>query len=165
MREVMSEPLTASGFAPFGDVVSAEARDGISANLGTAVRFDWVAELASTRPGAKANVAVFRSTPKTLPFRVEMLERHVCSSQMFIPMECTEFLVVVAQNAADGFPDLATLRAFRCRAGQGFNYRPGVWHHPIIALNAPAQFMMLAWEDGSKLDCEERKLSEPVAVL
>lgn len=159
-----AEPLSAAAFAPFGEVVATDALSGKSANLGTATRFDWLARLESTRPEAKANVAVFRSVPKTLPFEVRMLERHVCSSQMFIPMECARYLVVVAMTAADGSPDLGSLRAFECKPGQGFNYRPGVWHHPIIALDAPAQFVMLAWEDGSALDCEEHPLAAPVSV-
>jgi ureidoglycolate lyase len=39
-----------------------------------------------------------------------------------------------------------------------------VWHHPIIALEAPAEFAMLAWEDGSPGDCVVRQLSEPLLV-
>jgi ureidoglycolate lyase len=44
------------------------------------------------------------------------------------------------------------------------NYRAGVWHHPIIALDGPADFVMLAWEDGTPRDCEERPLSAPLLV-
>jgi ureidoglycolate lyase len=41
----------------------------------------------------------------------------------------------------------------------------GVWHHPILALDGPADFVMLAWEDGSALDCVEHPLAEPVRVV
>jgi ureidoglycolate lyase len=146
--------------------VSAGLREaaGKSANQGTAVRFDHVATIASSRDSAKANVAVFRSVEKSLPFEVKLLERHPCSSQMFVPMTCAEYLVVVCGDDAHGEPDLETLRAFVCREGQGFNYRPGLWHHPIIALEAPAEFIMLAFEDGTTLDCEEHPLAESVWV-
>ena len=30
----------------------------------------------------------------------------------------------------------------------------GVWHHPMIALDAPIDFTCLVWEDGSEGDCE-----------
>ncbi len=163
-RIVSCQPLTVAGFAAYGDVVSAGLREGKSANLGTAVRFDWIAALDSTRLAARANLAVFRSTPKRLPFEVTMLERHPCSSQMFAPMHCAEFLVVVCPSDASGVPDLARLEAFLCGPGQGFNYRPNVWHHPIIALDEPAEFIMLAWEDGTAGDCEEWKLPEPLLV-
>lgn len=162
---ILAKPLTAEAFAPFGDVVSAGLRSGSSANQGTAVRFDWSAALVNARGAAKPNLAVFRSTPQPLPFTVKLLERHPHSTQAFLPMICARFLVCVAPTASDGGPDVSQLRAFICGPGQGINYRPGCWHHPIIALEGPAEFAMLAWEDGSPGDCEERALSEPVSVV
>ena len=165
MRTVTATPLTLEAFAPFGAVVSAGLKAGASANQGTAVRFDRCAELVSTRPAATPNLAVFRSTKKTLPFEVRLLERHPCSTQTFLPMVCRRFLVVVAPTAADGSPDLAGLRAFVCGPGQGVTYGAGVWHHPIIALDEDADFAMLAWEDGGPLDCVEHPLSSPLSIV
>lgn len=160
MITVRPEVLTREAFAPFGDVVSAGLGTGASANQGTAVRFDWAAKLESDRPGARPNLAVFRSTPVPLPFRVRLLERHPRSSQAFLPLVCRSFLVIVAGADPGGAPELATLRAFRCRPGQGINYHRGVWHHPILALEAPAEFAMLAWEDGTAEDCVEHRFDE-----
>ena len=109
MRQVVAQPLTAEAFAPYGEVVSAGLREGKAANQGTAVRFDWAAELASSRPGAKPNLAVFRSTQKSLPFEVKLLERHPCSTQAFLPMVCKQFLICVAPTLADGTPGIAAL--------------------------------------------------------
>jgi ureidoglycolate lyase len=159
-----AQPLTREAFAPFGDVIGLELAGGASANQGTATRYDRVAQLASSRPEARPNLAVFRSVAKALPFEVRLLERHPCSTQMFVPLACQRFLVVVCPDDARGEPDLARLRAFVCGPGQGVNYRAGLWHHPIIALDGPADFLMLAWEDGSALDCEERPLSTPLRV-
>jgi ureidoglycolate lyase len=163
-RRVQAEPLSVEAFAPFGDVVSAGLRAGQAANQGTAVRFDRCARLATTRPGATPNLAVFRAAPQPAPVALRLLERHPCSSQAFLPLVCARFLVVVAPAAADGGPDLAGLRAFVCGPGQGINYHAGTWHHPIIALDAPAELAMLAWEDGGPRDCEERPLTERVEV-
>ena len=44
------------------------------------------------------NVCVFRSTPRTLPFEINKLERHEFSTQMFIPMNGKRYLVIVAQG-------------------------------------------------------------------
>jgi ureidoglycolate lyase len=165
VRTVTATPLTLEAFAPFGAVVSAGLKAGASANQGTAVRFDRCAELVSTRPAATPNLAVFRSTKKTLPFEVRLLERHPCSTQTFLPMVCRRFLVVVAPTAADGSPDLAGLRAFVCGPGQGVTYGAGVWHHPIIALDEDADFAMLAWEDGGPLDCVEHPLPSPLSIV
>lgn len=164
MRTVRAQPLTPDAFAPFGDVVSAGLRAGSSANQGTAVRFDWSAALENRRAGAKPNLAVFRSTPQPLPFRVKLLERHVHSTQTFLPMACSRFLIVVAPSLQGGEPDVEKLQAFVCTKGQGINYKPSTWHHPIIALDEPAEFAMLAWEDGTAGDCEERPLTSQLEL-
>ena len=165
MRTLIAEPLTREAFAPFGDVVSARPDGGTSANQGTAIRFDHAAALENRRPGAEPNLAVFRSMPQALPFTVQLLERHPYSTQAFLPLTCDRFLVCVAPDAQDGGPDLTRLRAFVCGPGQGINYRAGCWHHPMIALFTPAEFSMLAWEDGTSGDCEERALDEPFQVI
>lgn len=160
-RVILARPLTPEGFAPYGDVVSAGLKSGSSANQGTAVRFDWSAKLESDRGGAKPNLAVFRSVPQPLPFTVKLLEHHPHSSQAFLPMRCARFLVCVAPTAPSGGPEVERLAAFLCGPGQGVNYHRGVWHHPIIALDAPAEFAMLAWEDGGPGDCVVSQFPEP----
>lgn len=161
---IHARPLDADAFKPFGRVISAGLQAGSAANQGTAVRFDFTTELVSTRPEAKANLAVFRSTARTLPLEVVLLERHPCSTQVFLPMVVTRYLVCVAPNLADGSPDLSQLQAFICGPGQGVAYAPGTWHHPMVSLDTQAEFAMLAWEDGGPRDCEVQKLASPVLV-
>ena len=155
MQTLTALPLTRDLFAPFGDVVSTRADGGAAANQGTAVRFNHAAQLHNARADAKPNLAVFRSAPQPLPFTVRLLERHPHSTQVFLPLVCARFLVCVAPTAQDGGPDLTQLRAFVAGPGVGVNYRAGTWHHPIVALDSPAEFAMLAWEDGTEGDCEE----------
>jgi ureidoglycolate lyase len=164
-RTLRAEPLTVEAFAPFGSVVSAGLRAGTSANQGTAVRFDFCADLTSTRKDARANLAVFRSTQKSLPFALKLFEKHPCSTQTFLPMVCRRYLICVAPRRADGTPDVDAARAFLCGPGQGVSYGVDVWHHPIIALDDDADFAMLAWEDGSPLDCVEHPLDTPLLVV
>lgn len=161
---VKAEPLTAASFQPFGQVVSAGLKAGAAANQGTAVRFDWCAELVNRRPGAKPNLAVFRSTPLIFPLQIKLLERHPENTQAFMPMLVSRFVIIAAPDLPDGKPDVARLRAFLCQPGQGINYNAGVWHHPIIALDQPAEFAMLAWEDGTQRDCEEYPLPVHIQV-
>lgn len=160
---VKVEPLSVEAFEPFGDVVSAGLRAGLSANQGTATRFDWCTELVNARAQAKANVSVFRSVAKALPFTLKLLEHHPYSTQAFLPMVCTRYLVCVAPTV-DGGPDVRGLRAFLCQPGQGINYRVGVWHHPIIALESDADFVMVAFEDGTRDDCIVKTLDAPVII-
>lgn len=164
LRTLIAAPLTADAFMPFGRVVSAGLQPGSSANQGTAVRFDFCADLVNTRPHAKPNLTVFRSVPKSLPHDVVLLERHPCSTQVFIPMVVARYLVCVAPTLPEGGPDLAGLKAFLCAPNQGVAYAPGTWHHPMVALDAPGEFSMLVWEDGTALDCEVRQLGQTIRV-
>ncbi|MFY1827259.1 ureidoglycolate lyase [Myxococcus fulvus] len=163
-RVLVARPLTPEGFAPYGDVVSAGLGPGALANQGTAVRFDWSARLENARESAKPNLAVFRSVARSLPFTVKLLEHHPYSSQVFLPLRCERYLVCVAPTAPSGGPDLERLEAFICGPGEGVNYHRGVWHHPIVALDAPAELAMLAWEDGSEGDCVVRHFEPSLHV-
>lgn len=165
-RTLRLEPLSAATFSPFGQVLSAEEMEGaVAANQGTAARKNHSARLHNGRSSASPNLAIFRAQPQALPLLVRLLERHLHSSQCFLPLACARYLVCVAPTRADGWPELSGLRAFFGVPGQGINYGPGVWHHPIVALEAPADFAMLAFEDGSAGDCELWNLPEPVLLV
>lgn len=164
VRRVTPEPLDAAAFAPFGQVVAAPAEAGRRVNLGTAGRSDRVVAPENTRAAAEPNVAVFRCDPQELPFRVTLFERHPHSSQFFASLRGGDWLVVVAPAAPGGGPDAAGARAFLCGPGRGVNLARGVWHHPVVALGAPAELLMLAWEDGGPGDCEEHVLAAPFEV-
>lgn len=164
-RRLATEPLTAGAFAPFGQVIEAPGEPGRTVNLGTARRHDWAAALQNARPEARPNVAVFRCEPQALPFAVTLLERHPHSTQMFAALRGGRWLVMVAPDGPGGAPDPGGLRAFVARPGQAVNFARGVWHHPVVVLDEPAELLMLAWEDGSAGDCEEHPLATPLAVV
>ncbi len=155
---VRSRPLTREAYAPYGEVIAAGSDgEGSAANQGTARRFDRLAPLENLRAGATANVCVFRSTPWTeRPVPIRLLEKHPKSTQAFVPMNATRFLVVVATGGAR--PDSSTLAAFVATGVQGVTYRPGVWHHPLIALDHVTDFACVVWEDGTGDDCETLRL-------
>jgi ureidoglycolate lyase len=152
---VACRPLTPEGYAPYGQVVMASPRGelGRPANQGTARRFDHLAALDDLRPGRAAlDVSVFRCQPRSAgPFEVALLEKHSASTQVFVPMNARRYLALVALGEAQ--PDLATLAAFVATGRQGVSYRPGVWHHPMIALDGETDFACFAWEDGTATDC------------
>jgi ureidoglycolate lyase len=164
-RRIPAEPLAAAAFAPFGQVLEAPGGPGRVVNLGTARRHDRAAALENTRSAAEPNVAVFRCRPQALPFRITLLERHAHSSQLFAALRAHRWLVVVAPALPDGGPDTGGLRAFLCGPGQGVNLARGVWHHPVVALDEPAELLMLAWEDGGPGDCEEHPLAAGPEVV
>ena len=140
-RNLTVEPLSHDAFAPFGDVIQASnAAQHFTINDGNTERYH---DLALLDPGAdgKAIVSIFRGLPRTLPFEVCMMERHPLASQAFMPLSSRPYLVAVAP--AGEAPTIEQLRVFLCQPHQGVNYATGVWHHPLLALEAVSDFLVI----------------------
>ncbi|MBL7716264.1 MAG: ureidoglycolate lyase [Bdellovibrionales bacterium] len=162
-------PLNSDAYRPFGDVIAARGHEeGKPANQGTARRHDQVAELVNLRPGkAQVNVCVFRADAfKGSTFEVKLLEHHPKTTQMMIPMNCPKhYLVIVAMGNAEGnAPDLSTMKAFLAKSNQGITYHPGVWHHPLIALDQDTDFACVVYEDGSSEDCSIHTITPSIQI-
>jgi len=146
---LLIEPLSAAGFATYGDVIEpASAKRIYAVNEGTAQRFHDLASIDTASEDGRTLVSIFRAEPRELPLDIRMLERHPLGSQAFVPLSGAAYLVVVAEH-----PD-ATPRAFLAARGQGINYHRGTWHHPLIALHAPSDFLVID-RGGSGHNCDE----------
>ncbi|KAF9158398.1 Allantoicase [Actinomortierella ambigua] len=177
---LQAEPITHEAFAPWGTVIEVPEYDpkAIKVNQGTAQKFSHLGYFVNWRPSpgeqqvaessqpdvppAQANIAIFQCyQPLAKPeVGVKLLERHPYSSQMFVPMGGDGnggYVVVVAKDRhRDGNPDLSTLKAFTVKNSQGINYKPNVWHHPMIVTGKPVTFLTITHESGvAKDDCEE----------
>ena len=163
--EITARALTPEAYAPYGEVVMASPRGepGSPANQGTARRYDRIARVEDLRSGrAPLNVCVFRCSPvprSAFPRAIALLERHPKSTQLFVPMNAARGYLVVVAGGGDA-PDLATLAAFVASPAQGVSYRPGVWHHPMIALDDTTDFACFVHEDGGADDCDVAPFAE-----
>jgi ureidoglycolate lyase len=92
------------------------------------------------------------------------MERHEFSSQSFLALDVTRWLVIVAPKAASGGPDTTRARAFLAGPRQGVTYRVDTWHHPLTVLDRPARFAVLIWLERSATDEEFVTLDEPFTV-
>ena len=110
------------------------------------IRVDVAAE------GGQPGVSIYRAEARPWPLPIGMLERHPLGSQLFMPLSGERFLVVVAPAAA--VPDRAAVRAFVTNGHQGVNYRRGTWHHPLIALAGPGEFLVID-RAGPGSNCDE----------
>ena len=157
MRTIVAEPLTAEAFKPFGAVLEGPPTPGRV----------YVSEtLANGRAHAPVCLSVATVEPKKdLPLRVTVLERHEHSSQTFVPLSVSRYLVLATLDAPGGGPDLTRLRAFVARAGQGVTYAMGTWHHPVTVLDAPASFAVLMWRDGTSGDEEFVPVTTSLTVV
>ncbi|KAH8928576.1 Allantoicase [Atractiella rhizophila] len=164
-------PISPLTYSPYGKVLQSYTspdlappsirKTATSANFGTAIKYNNLADLEFLpAPGEQKvvpNLCIFKAN-KWEGRRLKALERHSLSTQVFSPLgasEGTNYLVVVALNGADDKPDLKTLKAFVASGKQGITYRPGVWHHPLLAIDADMDFTCIVAETGVKeLDCE-----------
>ena len=155
------EPLTHEAFLPFGDLISAEnCTDIRSINEGHTVRFNNLANLALKATGLAPCLSIFRSRAWLLPRKVHALERHPLTSQAFIPLGQSPYLIVVAPPG----PLLEShIQAFIGQPGQGINYHPGTWHHYNVALNEAADFLVVD-ADGDTPNCDEVTLNQPIEI-
>ncbi|MBI6628515.1 ureidoglycolate lyase [Pontibaca salina] len=141
-------PLTATAFAPYGDVLAAEDAPDKLINQGLCGRHHDLAKLDFG--DGRAGISLFDAQERALPFTLDMMERHPEGSQAFVPMQRNPFLVVVApdQNGAPGTP-----LAFLAQPGQGVNLHRNVWHGVLCPLNGPGLFAVIdRIGDGTNLE-------------
>jgi len=163
-RALVVRPLTRQAFAPFGDVIDTEGANQFLINNGTTTRFHDLAKVETEGPGARALVSIFRGRAFQLPVAIAMLERHPLGSQAFFPLQPLPWLVVVApdQEGRPGMP-----QAFLVKSGsgglRGVNYHRNVWHHPLIALEAESDFIVVD-RGGDGVNLEEHFFAESYAI-
>lgn len=148
-------PLEAAAFAPYGEVIDRhDARPARAINDGSAARIDGLGRVDAALEGAHVGISLVRAASRVLPFRLQCVERHQLGTQAFVPLRTSRWLVVVA--AAGQAPGASDLRAFVATREQGVNYARGTWHHPLLAIDKAAEFIVIdrIIDDGSDDDCE-----------
>lgn len=184
---IQPEPITHQAFAKFGELVRAypnpsEAPEGILHGGNPALqvtKLSWLSNLAdSYKPedNAKTSVGVYRAKPYTQSsvFDIHLMERHEFTSQAFIPMGKDawegkgesplpaggKMIVIVAEGGNK--PDPTTLKAFIMEPSCALNYKPGVWHHPVI-VTAEMDLACIETQVGDERDCEVIEFEKPFA--
>ena len=137
-RSIRARPLTADAFAHFGEVLEVSGDPDRLINQGLCGRFHDRARLDFS--DGRAGISLFSAEARSLPYRLEMVERHPDGSQAFVPMHRNPFLVVVAPDE-DGRP--GTPLAFLTTPGQGINLDRGIWHGVLTPLDAPGLFAVV----------------------
>ena len=123
--------ISRSNFSSYGDLISTENINPININAGYAKRFDNLVNLNTSKNNGKTIVSIFSALKRTFPMQIDMMEKHPLGSQAFIPMKETTFLSFVAPPG--NFPELNKIQSFIIPPKMGINYKPGVWHFPLIS--------------------------------
>lgn len=151
------EPLTATAFSPYGEVIDTSQVQGFGINDGRCVRYS---DLATIDIDGGAGVSLFDSEPCTGPVAVSELERHPLGSQLFYPTGSNPFLVVVAKDE-QGVP--GPLRSFFTNGAQGVNYHRLVWHAALIPLVQHSLFVVVDYV-GAQPNLEQYQLETPIRI-
>ena len=123
--------ITRKNFTEFGDLISSEDINPIDINAGYAKRFDNLANINTSKDGGKTIVSIFSALKRNFPMKIDMMEKHPLGSQAFIPMKETTFLCFVAPPGES--PEIDKIQSFIIPPKTGINYKPGIWHFPLIS--------------------------------
>jgi ureidoglycolate lyase len=158
-RQIVIQPLTRGAFARFGDVIDCAGDPDKIINQGQCGRYHDRAQLEFAE--GRAGVSLFNAEPRSLPYRLEMVERHPEGSQCFIPMGGKGFLVIVASDV-EGRP--GTPLAFLTEPGQAVNFHRGIWHGVLTPLQPPGLFAVVD-RIGPGANLEEVWFEEPYLIV
>jgi ureidoglycolate lyase len=148
--------LTGPDFAPFGEVFEPPL---------VGQRRHLAESFQNMRSHARLDCYINHREPTALPHSVSVMERHAFSSQAFMPLQVSRYVVAVAPTARSGGPDTSNLQAFVAAGDQAVNYRAGIWHCPLIVLDEAGKFVVVMWKDGSAADAEFVDLAEPLQLV
>ena len=123
--------ITRKNFAAYGNLISSDNIKPIDINDGYAKRFDNLANVNTSRDGGKTIVSIFSTLKRTFPMKIDMMEKHPLGSQAFIPMKETNFITFVAPPGDK--PEISKIESFVVSRGIGINYKPDIWHFPLIS--------------------------------
>ena len=157
-NKLTTSPIMQEAITGLADLIEASGTADVLINQGKCGRFHDRAKIDVV--GGDAGISVFQSQGFSLPFKMEMMERHPHGSQAFLPMQTGEYLVVLADDV-NGAP--SNPRAFIAGAGQGVNIGRNVWHGVLCPLSGGGLFMVVDRVNGGP-NLEEHWFDEPILV-
>ena len=95
---------------------------------------------------------------------IRFLERHPHSTQTFLPLSVSRWVVCLAPTAADGTPDLKGLRAYLAGPSDAICIGRNVWHAALTVLDRRAEVGMIMWKAEAGDDGIVFDLPEPVML-
>lgn len=150
-------PIYGDAIIGLAELIDASGTPDKLINQGRCGRFH---DLATLDIEGDAGISVFKSESFSMPFKVEMMERHPYGSQAFLPMQEGEYLIVLAEDK-DGAPHAP--RAFIAGPGQGVNIGRNVWHGVLCPLSMPGLFVVVD-RVTDRPNLEEHWFDEPFVI-
>ena len=129
---IKPKKITNKNFKKFGEVISTKKIKPININNGYAKRFDNLCKINTSLKKGNTIMSIFSARKRKFPMNIKMMEKHPLGSQAFIPMKETKFLVFVAPKGKK--PNVKKIKSFIIPKQTGINYKPGIWHFPLISI-------------------------------
>ena len=123
--------ITRENFFAYGDLISSNSIKPIDINAGYAKRFNDLAKINTSKNKGETIVSIFSALKRSFPMKIDMMEKHPLGSQAFVPMKETIFISFVAP--AGDAPEINKIQSFIIPPKMGVNYKPGIWHFPLIS--------------------------------
>ena len=124
--------ITKDNFSLYGDLVTVKDKMSEGINNNTTQSFFDLANIEILGNDKNTRLNIFNAKKRILPLTIDMLEMHPFSSQVFFPITKTNFLVLVAPISSK--PILNKIECFIVSPDDGINFKPRVWHFPLISL-------------------------------
>ena len=131
MKLIIKE-INKENFSQYGQLISTKDIVSENINTNTTKSFYDLVNIEILGKDNQCRINIFKAKKRKFPLEINMLENHPFSSQTFIPLQNTTFIVVVAPISK--VPNLKLLQAFKVPSEEGVNFNPKVWHFPLIAI-------------------------------
>ena len=153
--------LTSEAFAEFGHI--GRAGEGVTKSIrgGTALLTRSPAMFAHDALAVDLALDFYEVQAEAEVLRAAEAERHPHSAQMFVPMSVDRYLVVVWKEHPERSPSPSV---FVAGPRDVVVYKPGVWHHGIIAVAGDALFASAMWRTRGGTDAEFLTLPAPLDI-
>lgn len=161
--KIIAQPLTKEAFAPYGSVIEPYNKDEACAenswdiNRGYACRHHAISKVSLD--GGEVGFSIFRTKKRDCPITLSVMEYHPFGTQAFFSMNAQDYLVVVAK-AGDEPKSVDDLKVFYAKSHQGVQYDAYVWHHPLLALSADCDFLVVDRINGDGNNCIEFNIDD-----
>jgi len=142
--------LTSENFRIYGEVI-APAGNGKVVNQSKSKKWNNLVELDMFQNGGKVNLGILRT--KNIEFSFNQMERHLFTSQIFIPLNGKRCLVAVAPLSEKG-PDKNRVEVFLMEGSQGISLYRKIWHHTLFPLDGETEYVLIMRGGSFPLDVE-----------
>ena len=139
--------ITKENFSLYGDLITISDKKSEDINNNTTQSFFDLANIKIIGEDNSPRLNIFSAKKRNFPLVIDMLEMHPLSSQVFLPMSKTDFLVLV--SPIDVKPNLDKIQCFKILNGDGVNFKCKVWHFPLISLH-DANFITIDKKDATE---------------